>query len=252
MKPHISTILLLAALLSLAACSSDDDPAFTDDAVRNAYLAKLTGGKITASFQMDDYAYMIKTQDSEEWKSVNLDEYDGWQVPVPARIVFHKGELLTPLSLFNVSTGPHILYYPFEAYRIATGFYGNIFVSHPLEYDNEAETMTIYGGRYAVNAVSDRSIVIETLSRLEYVHGSSDTKWVLSYSSSDFLQAPIVEFNVYPSEGEACLGVIGMLRAEFGDSFDMNPYLMRKGMRVADSVVELDELEAAVRAKYGL
>lgn len=247
MRPFASAIYLIGAVLLLAACSSDDAPDYTEGSADNGFLSAIASGKTSASFQMDDYAFMHKSSTTEEWSEVNLSEYDGWELPLPARIVFQKGELLTPVSLFHISTGPHILYLPFEAYKIATGFSEYIYVANPLAYDNSTGVLTIGGGCYSVSSASREAMVIEQTDKIR-----SGGKWTLSYAGSDFQTGTVNAKNIYRTEGEACLGIVGMIRATFGDTFDMNTYLAREGMRSSNPIVNLDELEATVRAMYGL
>lgn len=254
MKTLVHTLLLLTALISLSSCSSDGEPDYIGDTSDKAYLSKLAIGKKAVSFQMDDYSVKEKYADQAEWHDFNLHEYDGWQVPFPARITFFKGSLLTPLSFFNISTGPHKLYLPFEAYKIATGFDGDIMVAHALSYDPVHGILAIdEGDECSVTAASSESLVIEYMSPFWTGDNRAGAwKWTMSYTSSDFLSAPVDMANVYSSEGEAYLGVIEMMRRKFGDSFDMNPWLAQEGMKSSNPIVNLDELEAAVRAMYGL
>lgn len=254
MKTLVHTLLLLTALLSLSSCSSDSEPDYIGGTSDKAYLSKLAIGKTAVSFQMDDYSVKEKYADQAKWQDFDVHEYYGWQVPFPARITFYKGSLLTPLSFFNISTGPHLLYLPFEAYKIATGFDGDIMVAHALSYDPEHGILAIDDEDVCnVTGASSGSLVIEYMTRFwTEDHGAGVWKWTMSYASSDFLRTPIDMANVYPSDGEAYLGVIEMMRREFGDSFDMNPYLVQEGMRSENSIVDLNELEAAVRAMYGL
>lgn len=252
MKPQMSTLVLLAALLSLAACSSDNDPDFNYGNIDKAYLSKITEGNKTVSYQMDDFNVFEKYTYETEWRDLDIYEYSGWQVPLPARITFHKGELLTPLSLFNMTYGPHILYYPFEAYRIATGFDADILLAHALDYDMAHDVLTVDGGRFDVTSASSHAMEIQIKEIFGGADGVCEWKWILSYEAADFLKSAIDEKNVYHSEGDACLGIIQMLREQFGKSFDMNPYLAREGMSSSHPVVDIDALEEAVRHKYGL
>lgn len=249
MKPQTSALLLLAALISLTACSSDNEP---DSIVKsdNGFLYSLAKGKQTISYQMYDYACFIQSYESD-WTELDLSQIDGLNMPVAARVTFHKGLLLTPLSLFNISTGPHTLYLPFEAYKIASGFDSDIMVSRPLDYDASSGTLTFDGGVCSVTDASSRQITIERMES-NSIGGYAESKWVMNYSSSDFLKGAVDMNNVYGSEGEACLGIIAMMRLQFGDSFDMNPYLAREGMRSADSIVDLNALEAEIRLRYDL
>lgn len=254
MRPFSTLLLLAGMLMTLASCASDSEPEYKAGSDSVSYLKSISQGKITAVYQMDGYACHERTAEAggewSGWKEVDPMDYDGLQMPIPARIVFHKGKMLTPLSLFNISTGPHPLYMPFMAYCNATGFSSDLYVSHAMTLDEETSTLSVEGSDCRVESASKNGLRLSVAESFTTWRGNAgEFRWTLSYEEGFYADG----FNgkyVYSSKFDAYMGIIGMLRDRFGSGFDMNPYLTQDGIQLDNSYVDIDALEAAVRS-YG-
>ena len=237
--------------MSLAGCSDNNDaPAPFDDLEQSLFMSKLSEGQESATYHLESFSfYQMSNGNNDGWVEQDFNDWVGLSVPAPADITIHNGCTWQPLVMFNVATGPSALYMPLYAYRLQTGFDKEFYVAAPIDYDADTKTMKIDKYTYEVESVSEDVLKIIHIS--EFWGGidgkGGQDKFNITFKRKELSLPDLDKIVFYGSELEAKLAIIEMLRAQFGDEFNVNKYLTGQVI-LDDPMVNLNEIEAGLRA----
>lgn len=242
MKQRIINIVLVAFFMMLAACSSED-PSVAAEKNGRSFFKSLKQGEISVCYELVDFNSYGKENENDKWRPIRLDG-----LYLNERIIFHNGDVYEPLMLTK-GGGIHILEMPYQAYRMATGFGESIYIVAPLEYDEEDHSFTFHSKEYMIESATKSKLLL-----IQYYPSPYEEIWKteLEYESMSFPEEEIKNGLVFDSEGEACLYIVGLLREQFGENFDLNPYLEQLGIQNdSPTIVDIDELEVIIKHIYG-
>lgn len=233
------------AMTLMPACSSDDEPSPVVDA---NFLNSLTRGGNSVCYELES----IKTYesiDNSKWKEFDIYEWVGWSSPAPGKLLIHDGKNWSPLGMFSSAYGFHPLYFPMAAYRKATGFSGDIYVARPFVFDMENNKLTCGYLEFDIQRAVENDMTLVYYEDCSPVENKSRRwKWIFTYKKADWDKGEIDNNPHFDTAMDACLGIIEMLRTQFGDSFDINK-LLEPYVIFPDPIVSLDQLEEECRKK---
>lgn len=266
------TMLCLAALglLTAGGCGSDagvspgfpqlpDMPATKGETDVPAFTATLTESQkenvksildvsSMTALKLTDFDFYRKEGD-EGWTKEDFSEWEGLSAPGYADVILRDGKAWVPLELFDLSTGPHILSIPLEAYRNYTGFKKSFYVACPLEYDEDTSTLEI--GRYSYQVCGAEGDELKVRHISPFWMGG--VEGIAGYHLFDicYKKWTIETYDnlYYGSELEAYLAIIEMVREKLGSKINANMYL--SGVILDQPYFDLDEIESEIRARYG-
>lgn len=242
-------IALALGLFLMTGCSDSDEPARID----TDFLEELTRGTASTCYELvGTETYLKGPEPTDNWVKQDMSEWDGWQCPGPSQLLIHEGKTCTPLELFQISYGPHPLYFPFEAYLRKTKSKIQFYVTRPFRYDSENNILTIVDGfsespfKYEVESADENGLTLIYDSQSLCDGNDHYWKWILTYKKLSSNIEELKKNPLFDSNKEAKLAMIKLLRDEFGTSVDMNPYF--EGQIVFPGPINLDKVEEWVLA----
>lgn len=248
-----SQLFAMAAVcvMSLTGCSNEDSLAPFDEAQQAdmTFMSRLSDGQESATYTLDSFSfYQLSYANNDGWVEQNFYDWVGISVPAPTNITIHNGCTWQPLELFDVSTGPDQLYMPLCAYRLATGFDKSFYVAAPVDFD--AENLTMKTDRYTYEVVSATEETLKLTHISEYDGGiggkGGQHKFTMTFKRQNLSLPDLDKILFYESALEAKLAIIEMIRAEFGNEFNLNDYLAPHVI-LDNPMVNLNEIEASLR-----
>lgn len=249
MKLNYVYITLALSLFGLVACEDDKDksPENTQE-----YMEALSRGSEAATYELSKVDIFRREYDSNKgWEEVNPMDYIGLYVDAPENLTIYDGRTWIPLELFSPVTGPDELELPLRAYRLQTGFDKDFYIASLIDYNAEEGTMKIDGMPYTVLSASASNLDLQLIH--QFVQGGTDKRgefrYDLYYEHKSFSLPDMGKILFYDSELEAKLAIIEMLRARFGNVFNLNDYL-GGDVILDDPIVDLDEIESRIREEY--
>lgn len=250
-----SYLFAMAAVccMSLTGCSDNNDsPAPVDELEQSdlTFLKKLSEGQESATYKLESFSYYkMSNGNNKGWVEENFYDWIGLSVPAPSDITIHNGCTWQPLRMFDIVGGPSVLYMPLYAYRLETGFDKEFYVAAPIDYDADNKTLKIDKYTYEVESVTEETLKVVHIS--EFWGGidgkGGKDKFNLTFKRKDLSLPDLNKIIFYESELDAKLAIVEMLRAQFGDEFNVNKNLV--GQVILDHpMVNLNEIEAGLKA----
>lgn len=252
MKQLYSFLLLgflsLVAMLCIS-CSENGAPDKNGKIDPEAIEVLSRQGSV-ATYKMTEVKMFNKdSQSNGKWEEVDLDGLCGWQTSLPQTLLFQDGKLWRELPLFNISTGPHILYYPWAAYLKVTGQAIDLYIAPKFIYDEVGNTFSI--GEYAkfdVIEFNDSKLTLS--SETQYSGGRTGEGGknleILYYEITDPVVLGDPDAKAFDSDKEAYRYILDCARKQFGRYIDLNE-IYYPNIIFDNPIVDLDEVEKILR-----
>lgn len=240
---QLLSALALVVLILSTSCSDD-----VSNKIDANLLESLTRGSASTCYEFKSVEVSDKrdTPDSE-WKPIDLYDWYGWSLPTPTKIVIYDGKSWSPLELTSYVQGRHPLYFPLVAYAKKTGSWVTFYVARKFEYNQETNMMKVGDDEYEVKRIDEDRLTLVALTKYTDNDGEGWWKWVCEYEKAPLNEAELELSPFYDSPLEAKLGIIKLLKSEFGDVFDINEYLS-PDISFPDPMIDLNEMEEYILA----
>lgn len=248
MKSTFVYITLALSLFGLVACEKEDN----NSANTQEYMEALSRGSEAATYELSKVEVFRREYDSNKgWEKVNLMDYVGLYFRAPENLTIYDGRTWIPLEMFSPVTGPDELELPLRAYRMQTGFDKEFYIAPLIDYNAEQGTMKIDGMPYTILSASASNLNLQEIH--QYVQSDPEKggefRYDLYYEHRTLSLPDMGKILFFDTELEAKLAIIEMLRARFGDVFNLNDYL--GGYIILDDpIIDLNEIENRIREEY--
>lgn len=246
MKGFIYTLAVSCFLMIMTACSSNEDTELKQKGSNDSFLTDILNDDISLAYSLDLFEYLQWNSDANSWEQIYM---CGFYNVVPGEIIFYKGDVFEPLVFYmnGITKDLNLLY---QAYCHATGFNKKIYYGDPINRYVENPKLQI--GCWSITVINANGELLEFDMTMESYKDEPDWKAHAKYEINQDLFRDFINSLRFESQEEAYLAIVKMIRKEFGDRFDMNPYLEDMGIhRDSPSIVDLDEMEREIRKTFG-
>lgn len=245
-KKVLVGLVACLALTMIQSCSDDTKPVIDFD-----FMDSLTRGSSAVCYEYESSTTYEQKAGETKWKEIDPSDWvGGGGAPGDRKILIMDGKSWSPLGMFSCVYGFHPLAFPMLAYRNKTGFSGSIYIAREFEFDDQNNTMTIDHSTFDIIKADKDGM---TLVGYTYMGNNPEEwttwKWVMNYKRSVWEPKDMDENPRFDSAYEACLGIIEMLRAEFGNVFNINPYIEPDFSFGDNPMIDLDKLADKCRER---
>lgn len=210
--------------------------------VNTQLLESLVNGETQMEFTLSDFLnFQLSDANNGEWTEVSL---LGSYPTNPRKFQIKDGKCMADLDLSKITYTIHPLCYPWYAYCRATDFNKRICCAIPLSYDSAKNRLTIGTYNFRIETANNSRLAIS----YQDSNFPSMLDW-MEYEVNDSSRTTTDNTLFFNSEVEACLTMIEMMRAEFGDSFNINSYF-NGNIILDEEIVNIDELKEKVLEYY--
>ncbi len=237
-KSRFLSALAFVFLMLATSCSDD-----VSNKIDVNFLESLTRGSSSSCYVLKSLTvYDKKDIPGSDWEEFDINEWVGWSCPTPSKLVIYDGKSWEPLELFSCVRGWHPLYFPLVAYGKKTDTSITFYVARKFEYDKETNMMKVDNSEFEVLRADEDRMTLVAITEYSNSEYSGNWKWVCEYEKAP-LNAAELELNpFYDSELETKLGIIKLLKSEFGEVFDINK-LLYPDIIFPEPMIDLNEME---------
>lgn len=218
---HVVAVVAAAAALFIS-CSSDTE--FPDEP-NMEYINTLARSSESVTYKLSGWNYFTMPAGTDRWTEEDLSQIAGLYPNIPERVIFSKGQVWTPISLFSPISGPSEFSSAWDAYKKVTGQPDlNLYLSVDFEYDADNKSMKIATSDYDVLKFEPSEIV---LSKTGHYYGGEGGKGGNSMSRYYLVPSEQIEINRntdlgFESEHDAYAYILKCAHEVFGDTINLN------------------------------
>lgn len=239
-----TTIITLAAMLFVS-CSDDDEWKDFNGNINSKVLTEITEGRVDAFYKVQQYkTYRKDSSTGNQWQEFNLSDYAGLSLDLFSFYV-RDGYSWEPVCMFSSTWGPSRLDTPWFVYCRLTGFDKQIYVNRKIEFDSSDNSLLINGVKCSVAKADDNSLNLSYVT--PWANGECLVKLMLVQQPLTGLPE-VSEMETFSTHINARLGMIDLMRQEFGNIFDPADYQNRIAENIGSEIIDFDALAEEIRS----
>lgn len=253
MKFYHFFALATVCALSLAGCSNNDisyDDEFEQGPLDWAVMENILEGQESVMYKRTSSSwYRWSYANNDGWEKQDYSQWVGASVPAPLSIVMHNGCAWQPLTMETCAGGPSVLSGPFYAYCRVTGFNKEFYALASMDLDFANATFKLNNANYKVMSVTKDNLKLKYICDFAGGEGGKGgkNKYYITFKCVSLSEADINNILFYDSELEAKLAMVEMIRAQFGNEFNLNDYFDGQVI-LSYPMVNLNDIEAGLKA----
>lgn len=248
-----TTIITLAAMLFVS-CSDDDEWKDFNGNIDSKVLTEITEGRVDAFYQVQQYkTYRKDSSTGNQWQEFNLSDYAGLSLDLLSFNV-RDGYSWEPVCMFSNVFGPSRLDTPWFVYCRLTGYGKQVYVKRTIEFDSSDNSLLINDLKCSVAKADGNGLNLSYTIPYSYRDANSGkmesgeylVKLMLVRQPSTGLPE-VADMETFNTHINAKLGMIDLMRQEFGNIFDPADYQNRIAENIGSEIIDFDDLAEKIR-----